>query len=43
MTDSLNPVTVIVDKGSIAYTTDQAKTNFIEFVITYPSIKIQQQ
>lgn len=43
MTDEINPVTVIVDKGSIAYTTDQAKTNFIEFRISYPSIIIQQQ
>lgn len=43
MTDEINPLTIIVDKGSIAYTTDQAKTNFIEFIITYPAIQIQQQ
>lgn len=43
MTDPDNPVTVLVDKGSITYTTDKAKTNFIEFAITYPSIIIQEQ
>lgn len=43
MTDPTNPVTIIVDKGSIQYTTDKAKTNFIEFLISYPSYFIQEQ
>lgn len=43
MTDPESPLTVIVDKGSITYTTDKAKTNFIEFKITYPGIIIQNQ
>lgn len=43
MTDPNNPITVMVDKGSIAYTADQAKTNFIEFTITYPQTYVQQQ
>lgn len=43
MTDPLKPITVIVDKASIDYTTDKNKTNFIEFAISYPSIIIQEQ
>jgi hypothetical protein len=43
MEDPESPLTVIVDKGSITYTTDKAKTNFIEFRITYPGIIIQNQ
>ena len=43
VSDIDNPVTVLVDKSSIQYTTDKAKTNFIQFTITYPSIIVQNQ
>tara|TARA_R110000765_G_scaffold391669_1_gene484642 strand:- start:11 stop:430 length:420 start_codon:yes stop_codon:yes gene_type:complete len=42
-TDLANLVTVLVDKGSISYRTDNDKRHSIEFGIVYPSEVIQTQ
>ena len=42
-TDLSNLVTVLVDKGSISYRTDNDKRHSIEFNIRYPNEQIQTQ
>lgn len=42
-TDLANLVTVLVDKGSISYRTDNDKRHSIEFSIRYPNEQVQTQ